>query len=310
MSNITGTSKIDPGVNNYYDKLLLARSMPYLIHMKGAQQRNLPAKMSDTMKFRRYSNLSLAKTPLTEGVTPAGQTLSKVDMTVQLDQYGDYIVLTDKVQYVVEDEVLNETSDLLAQQMGETLDELTRDALNSTASVTYCQYGTNGDATATELTFQDIQGVVKGLMGQSAKMFTNIVSASNKFATAPVRASYIALSHTDLLDDLEDVDGFTSVANYSNDKGLDESEWGSVGNTRWFLSPLGYELGGYYSSFICGKEAYGISKLNELSVENVFKPLGHGDDYLNQRSSMGWKSCFAARVLNDNFMTKLVSSHS
>ena len=88
MANMTTTTEVDAGVNNYYDKLLLARAKPYLIHSMAAQQRNLPAKNSAIIKFRRYTNLSTATTPLTEGVSPAGSALDKTDMTVELQQYG------------------------------------------------------------------------------------------------------------------------------------------------------------------------------------------------------------------------------
>ena len=40
--------------------------------------------------------------------------------------------------------VLNETASLLAQSLRETEDQLTRAALNGTASVINCQYGANG----------------------------------------------------------------------------------------------------------------------------------------------------------------------
>lgn len=309
MANMTGTSQVGPGVDNYYDKLLLARAKPYLIHTMAAQQRNLPSKNSDTIKFRRYTNLSTATTPLTEGVSPNGQALDITDMTVQLQQYGDYVTLTDKVQYVIEDQILNESSKLLGQQMGETLDELTRDVLAATASVTSCTGGING-STPTELTYSDIQGVVKALMGQSARMFVPSIKGKNEFGTAPIRAAYWALADTDLLDDLEDIDEFNQVANYPGGKGLNEAEWGSVGNTRWLLSPFGYVSSGTYSCFICGEDAYATSKMNELSASNLFKPLGHGDDPLNQRSTYGWKVMYASRILNDNWLVNLQCTHS
>ena len=133
MANQTSTSQVPAGVNNYYDKLLLARAQPALIHTFAAQQRPIPSKNSDTIKFRRYTNLATATTPLTEGTTPAGQALSVTDMTAQVEQYADYVTITDKVSFVVEDNVLNEATELLGQQMGETVDELVRDVLASTA---------------------------------------------------------------------------------------------------------------------------------------------------------------------------------
>jgi len=213
------------------------------------------------------------------------------------------------VTYIVEDPILNESTDLLGQQMGETIDEITRDVLAGTASVTNCSNGVNG-STPTELTYDDIQGVVKTLMGQSAKMFIPKIEGVNKFGTSPVRAAYWAMADTDILDDLEDIDEFISVANYPNSAGIADSEWGSVGNTRWLLSPIGYVSSSTYSCFIVGRDAYGVSEISEGIAGNIYHPLGHGDDPLEQRSTMGWKTYYAARILNDNFMVNLKTTHS
>ena len=307
--SITTTAQIDAGVNNYYDKALLAWAEPELIHTFAAQQRPLPSKTSSTIKMRRYTKFATATTPLTEGVTPSAQPLSKTDITLDVVQYGAVTIITDMVEFTVEDDVLNETSKLLGQQMGETVDEIVRDALASTLSATNCVNGINGN-TPTELTFADIQGVVKTLKGADAKMFTPIIEGTTKVGTTPVRDAYFAMGHTDLLDDLEAVDNFKYVSDYSNSGVTKPGEWGQVGNTRWLLSSKGKEAAGTYSSFIVGQDAYGISKLNEGIAENIFTPKGSGDDYLMQRSAMGFKTLFGARVLNDTFMVKLDATHS
>lgn len=309
MANMTTTSQVGPAVDTYYDKLLLARARPYLIHTELAQKRPLPAKSGDIIKFRRYTNLSTATTPLTEGISPAGQSLDKTDMIVRVEQFGDYVTITDKVQYVVEDQVLNESTDLLSQQMGETMDELVRDMLASTASAYSCVDGVNL-GTPTEITSSDIQAVVKTLMRNSAKMFTPMIEGANKFGTSPVRQAFWALAHTDIQDDLEACSNFLSKAQYPSQDGVMDAEWGSTGNVRWMLSPLGYVSAGTYSAFIVGRDAYGIVELKEGTLKNVFKPYGHGNDPLDQRCTMGWKTMFASRVLNDLWLVNCKCTHS
>jgi N4-gp56 family major capsid protein len=89
--NLTTTTQIDPGVNTFYDRVLLKRALPLLVHDKFGQIRNIPAKSGTIIKFRRYSSLTVATTPLTEGTTPAGKQLSKTDLTAQVSQYGDFV---------------------------------------------------------------------------------------------------------------------------------------------------------------------------------------------------------------------------
>jgi N4-gp56 family major capsid protein len=304
---LTGTAQIPAGVANYYDKVLLARAQPELIHGQFGQQRPLPSKSSETIKFRRYTNLAAATTPITEGVTPTGKSLSITDMTATVQQYGDFVTVTDKVTYVVEDQVLNESAKILGQQMGETMDALVRSALLSGASVAACSHGANGGS-PTELTYDDIQDVVRTMLGQSAKMFTPAISGANKFGTAPVRKAFWAMGHTDLLRDLEGIDQFIHTANYPKEDGVAAGEWGSVGNSRWVLSPLGYVAAGVYTSFIVGEDSYALTPLKEGIAEMIFKGMGAGDDPLNQRSTQGWKTLFTARVVNDSWITQLTST--
>jgi len=148
MANITSTTQVDAAVDAYYDKVVLARARPFQIHNIAAQTRNIPGKSGDIIKFRRFSNLSTATTVLTEGVTPNGKALDKTDLTVKLEQFGDFITVTDKVTYIVEDPILNDGVTILGQQMGETIDELTRDVLAGTASVDNADKGINGKYTA------------------------------------------------------------------------------------------------------------------------------------------------------------------
>jgi len=60
----------------------------------------------------------------------------------------NFVTITNQVQLVVEDKVLNESSKLLSQNLAQTIDEITRDTLASTASVLQCSAGLNGKVNA------------------------------------------------------------------------------------------------------------------------------------------------------------------
>ncbi|MFB3926833.1 MAG: N4-gp56 family major capsid protein [Syntrophales bacterium] len=89
--NITTTTQVDPGVAVYYDRILLKRALPALVHDRFAQKRPIPAKGGTTIKFRRYNSLTAATTPIAEGVTPPGQQMSKTDLQATVSQYGSFI---------------------------------------------------------------------------------------------------------------------------------------------------------------------------------------------------------------------------
>lgn len=172
--SITTTAVLPPAVREYYDRLLLMTAYPQLIYTKFAQKRILPEKMGDTIVFRRYSRLATVPIPLVDGVTPPGAPLSATDIKAQVSFYGNFVTITNQVELTVEDRVLNESSRLLAQNLAQTMDEVTRDVLASTSSTLQCSNGVNG-LTPTELTKADIDAAVKTLLGNDAEMISEVV---------------------------------------------------------------------------------------------------------------------------------------
>lgn len=311
---ITTTAVLPPAVREYYDRLLLMTAYPTLIHTKFAQKRVLPEKMGDTIVFRRYSRLATVPIPLVDGVTPPGAPLSATDIKAQVSFYGNFVTITNQVQLTVEDRVLNESSRLLAQNMGQTIDEVTRDVLASTSSVRQCSNGGNGH-TPTELTKADIDAAVQTLLGNDAEMISEVVKAGRDFSTSAVRPAFWGYISTSLLDDLEAVANFLNSSNYASQQTVLDAEWGSTGNVRWLYTSVGSVSSAspaVYNNFIVGKEAYSVVHLRSETGEFYVEPLGSAGaaDPLHQRGSVGWQHPFVARILNDSFMINLMATHS
>jgi N4-gp56 family major capsid protein len=311
---LTTAAQLPPAVREYYDRLLMMTAYPMLVHTRFAQRRVLPKKKGDRVVFRRYNKMDTVPVPLTDGITPPGASLSATDIIVQAEFYGNFVTITDQVTYTVEDNVLNEASRLLAQNLGQTLDEVTRDVLNGMASTLNCSNGVNNN-TPTELTKADIDSAVVTLLSQDALMISEVIEASDKFSTSAVRPAFFAYIDTSLLDDLENVSDFLSASNYSSIQRVIEGEWGSTGNVRWLYTSVGAVSSAspaVYSNFIMGKEAYACIHLGGEQGEFNIHPLGSAGaaDPLNQRGSVSWKHPFAARILNDNFSINLLATHS
>lgn len=311
---ITTTAVLPPAVREYYDRLLLMTAYPQLIHTRFAQKRVLPEKNGDTIVFRRYARLSTVPIPLVDGITPPGAPLSATDIQARVDFYGNFVTITNQVELTVEDRVLNEASRLLAQNLAQTVDEVTRDVLASTSSVAQCANGTNGN-TPTELTKADIDAAVQTLLNNDAEMISEVITGRDAFGTAPVRPAFWAYIDTALLDDLEAVANFIHSANYPNQQAVLEGEWGATGNVRWLYTSVGSVTAAspaVYNNFIIGKEAYAVVHLGADTGEFYVEPLGSAGaaDPLHQRGSVGWQHPFVARILNDAFMLNLMATHS
>ncbi len=311
---ITTTAQVPPEVRTYFDRLLLTLARPYYIYDMFAQKRTIPLNSGDQMVFRRYSTLSAATVPIQDGTTPPGDSLSVTDFSTQIKWYGNFVTITDQVQFTVQDRVLNEATRVLSLQLGLTIDTLIRNMMVSTASSILCSQGTNGN-TPTEITTADIKTAVRALRLGNARLMTKPIPGENRFATSPVRSSYWGFMAVEIQNDLEACADFLSAANYPNPMDALEAEWGSTNNVRWLLSTNGFNNGAstpVWSNIILGQEAYGVVKLGSKEAEFIVKPLGSSgtSDPLNQRGSVGYKYPFATRLLNDNWITRLLSTQN
>jgi len=318
---MTTSSQVDPAVGLFYERTLLQPPQPDYIYTKYAERKSIGLKQGDTIKFRRYGRLSAATTPLVEGITPSGDRLSKVDLTAKLSQYGSYITITDVVDLTVEDPVITIAVDRQNDQMMNTMDQLARDYMCASASSVDC---TNGDDTATLLNATDIAGAVQTLRSNDAKYLFRRINAGQGIGTSPVRSAYGGLAHTDLENDLRNIDGFLDVVQYSQASGIEEAEFGCTGNVRWLTSTNGYSAThtfasgsatGYFSPII-GRDPtslpFAMVDLSGGNAQPIVKGFGSGgtNDPLDQRTTVGWKAWQAFRILQDLYILVVISTNA
>lgn len=306
----TTTSQVDPEVNLFFDNILLDRHQPYFVHGYFAQERRIPQKNSKTAIFRRFDNLADALTPLTEGVTPSAEQVSKFDITAVVSQYGNVVQLSDDVIITVQDETSNEVADMLAQNANSTYDKIIRNMLVASASQIDCLNGVNGNA-VTEVTSIDMELAVDYLEGNNAKKMAPNIEGRDAFGTAPVWQAYWMIISTDLRSDFKALSNFLPTAAYPRQQSVLEAEFGSVDEVRLVKTSEAYKdtsSPAIYSNFLFGANAYGRIAIDAQSMEMIIKPLGEGEDPLNQRQSMGWKGRLGAVILDDSWVVNLRST--
>jgi len=324
MPNTTRT-QIPAEVNNFYDRTLLERAVPLLLHTRWAQIRDLPRNAgTKVIKFRRYGNLTVATTPLTEGITPAGSQLSVTDITATVAQYGDYITVTDVVTYESEDAVLMEAAEILGDQNGDTIDQLCRDIMCAGTGAIYS--GTGNTATADVaagdvITLANLDSAIANLKANEARKITRQVNASTGYATSPIKAAYIAIIHPVIAVKVRTLavaaTQWTSVEKYASQSGVMEGEIGSYEDIRFIetnnaknKAGLGTGAIDVYCTLVFGANAYGITRISGEALKNIVKPLGSAGsaDPLDQRATSGWKATFVAKILNEDFIQRIESA--
>lgn len=326
---VTNSTSLPPAIQAFYDRNLLARAQPAEVHGRFGQKRPIATRNGNQIKFRRYSQLAAASTPLTEGVTPSGSSITVTDLLANLAQYGDYVTLTDMVSLTNQDPVVTETTDVLGDQAGTTIDQARRDVLVAGTNVAYASGVAARNLVAAAITATDLNRATRFLKVQNGKFIKTGISATDKISTAAVRKSFIALIHPDIEMDLEAITGYRSVSDYASQDGVLEDEVGAFKNIRFVMSTNckifpGAGAAGttvlknngtnfdVYATLIFADNAYGICPLSGQAMNTYVKPLGSAGtaDPLEQRSTVGWKAITTTKILNDSWMVRLETGAS
>ena len=318
---VTSVTEIPSAVTEFYDKNLLERAQPYLCHDKFGQRRPFKSRSGLTIRFRRYNALAAATTALTEGVTPAGNQLSKTDVTATLSQYGDWTKITDVVDFSNIDPVITEATDVFAEQAALSVDTVIRDKLLACTNI--FRAGSVGATSSiiTAITLDELRAISRLLKRQNARMFTELVKAGTGISTFPVRPCFIIVAHVDLEKTIRALGGFIPVEQYASQNGVLDNEIGAVDNFRIVLTTNAYvaangggakgtclSTGGTnldaYKCLVFAKDAYGVCPLDGENFKTIVKKNEGGyADPLNQiAATVGWKATTTAAILNNAWM--------
>lgn len=299
-----------------YDRNLLTRALPLLLHEKFGQQRSLKRRSGKSMVFRRYESLAAVSSALTEGDKGTAADMSKSEVVATIAQYGNWVQVTDLMDVAGLDDVIMEATDLLGENMGESLDLIYRNVITAGTSVRYVSGdggGTGAVGTTEGTGSHTVDGVlnkyaldegINTLERNNAKKFTSQIGGAPKDNTYPVAASYWGLIHPDMVRDLYDSKysglalgtEFTPVEQYANQTQVMEGEVGKYRCVRfvattasriWTNSAYGNTRGstGYrgastyndvYSCLLLGRDAYGIVPLDGLNSRSIVHRAGSG----------------------------------
>lgn len=136
-TQVTTQESLSDEMKTFYDMTLIDMASASLVHDQFAQKKPIPKNNGKTIEFRKFAPLNKALTPLTEGVTPDGNSLTVTSITATVSQYGDYITQSDVLELTAIDNTIVEATKLLGKQAGLTLDTVTRNVLNSGTNVSY-----------------------------------------------------------------------------------------------------------------------------------------------------------------------------
>lgn len=297
-------------LKTYYHDRLIDYAEPYLVHDQFAMEIPIPEHGGKTLELRVFDVIDKQLRKLVEGVTPDGNNLRMRTITVTVDQYGDYVTLSDVVTVATIDPMILQATKAMGSQAGRTLDTVTREVLTAGTQVMYAPKISGG--VETEI-------ASRGELDQDCKITVDLVyqaAAQLKAMLAEkIGGSYVAIIHPYAAYDLMRGAGdqWTEMHKYAATEELFSGEIGRIAGVRFVESTEAKIVkegkGGLavYLTMVLGADAYATTKISGLGLEHIFKPLGSGEDQLNQRCSVGWKATKAAIRVKEENMVRIES---
>jgi len=305
MSSTTGT--LTGLMSTFYDKKFLERAKEMQTYDIGAQVRTIPANGGTTVYFTRFSPLAKATTALTEATNPTFVDMTTTTVSAVVAEYGSAVKVGKLFELTSIDTGLAEHVSVIGQNAGETVDELIANELDGGGT----EQIVNGVALSAVATSDIIDG------SEIRKAVRNL-----KLAKAPMfdDGYYRAIIPVSVVHDLRGDSEWLDAYRYTDAENIRNGEVGRLHGVRFFetnnevvSADAGAGNVDVYSTFIFGRDAYGIVDIAGTSTPKVYVKnpnSGSTDNPIDMFSTIGWKVHFAAKVLNSNWLIELKSASS
>jgi len=301
-TNMTTSSALSAGMQTYYNRELLRTFEPNLVHLQFGDEHRMPPHSGLVMNMRKLIPLETNTKALSEGDPGESVMLAETEVTVQLQQYGEYARCTDKLDLTHLDMDIMRRTKLFGDAGARSIDAVVREELAKCANVIYA----GGKASRAELTAADkltsceLRKAVKTLKKNHAQTFGGY---------------FVAIIGPDTMYDLQEDEAFVKVSQYQDKENIYTGEVGRLFGVRLvetteakIFEGAGASGADVASVIVLGQYAYGVTSLKGAKPRVIVKPAGSAGtaDPLDQISTVGWKmDGFGAKLLQPEYAVRI-----
>ena len=301
-TNMTTSSGLSAGMQTYYNRELLRTFEPNLVHLQFGDEHRMPPHSGLVMNMRKLIPLETNTKALSEGDPGESVMLAETEVTVQLQQYGEYARCTDKLDLTHLDMDIMRRTKLFGDAGARSIDAVVREELAKCANVIYANSKTSRASltAADKLTSKELRKAVKALKKNHAQTFGGY---------------YVAIIGPDTMYDLQEDDAFVKVSQYQDKENIYTGEVGRLFGVRLVetteakvFEGAGASGADVASVIVLGQYAYGVTSLKGAKPRVIVKPAGSAGtaDPLDQISTVGWKmDGFGAKLLQPEYAVRI-----
>ena len=301
-TNMTASTGLTPGMQTYYNRELLRTFEPELVHLQFGDEHRMPENSGLVMNMRKIIPLEANTNTLSEGEPGESVMLTETEVTVKLEQYGEYARCTDKLDLSHLDMNILRKTKLFGDAGARSIDAVVREELATCTNVIYAGGKTSRGAltSADKLTTKELRKAVRKLKKAHAQTFGGY---------------YIAIVGPDTFYDLQDDETFVAVSRYQDKEAVYTGEIGRLFGCRIVetteakvFEGAGASGADVASVIVLGQYAYGYTSFKGAKPRVIVKPAGSAGtaDPLEQISTVGWKmDGFGVKMLQPEYAVRI-----
>ena len=301
-TNMTTSSALSAGMQTYYNRELLRTFEPNLVHLQFGDEHRMPPHSGLVMNMRKLIPLETNTKALSEGDPGESVMLAETEVTVQLQQYGEYARCTDKLDLTHLDMDIMRRTKLFGDAGARSIDAVVREELAKCANVIYA----GGKASRAELTAAD---------KLTSRELSKAVKTLKKNHAQTFDGYFVAIIGPDTMYDLQEDEAFVKVSQYQDKENIYTGEVGRLFGVRLvetteakIFEGAGASGADVASVIVLGQYAYGVTSLKGAKPRVIVKPAGSAGtaDPLDQISTVGWKmDGFGAKLLQPEYAVRI-----
>ena len=301
-TNMTASTGLTPGMQTYYNRELLRTFEPELVHLQFGDEHRMPENSGLVMNMRKIIPLEANTNTLSEGEPGESVMLTETEVTVKLEQYGEYARCTDKLDLSHLDMNILRKTKLFGDAGARSIDAVVREELATCTNVIYANGKTARSALTAgdKLTTKELRKAVRKLKKAHAQTFGGY---------------YIAIVGPDTFYDLQDDETFVAVSRYQDKEAVYTGEIGRLFGCRIVetteakvFEGAGASGADVASVIVLGQYAYGYTSFKGAKPRVIVKPAGSAGtaDPLEQISTVGWKmDGFGVKMLQPEYAVRI-----
>ena len=295
--------------NEKIDSAILLRALAYgnedaLLFNLGKKQKVARNKGTNKIAWRRYKPLPVAANRgiITEGVNPAGMKVGSMTVEGTVDVYGAYIEVTRQTEAYNLDKLLVEYGPLITAHAKETLELITRDAIEEDGGVYYVVPAGTATPSADAVTANNV------LTLDVCRTVANQMKVSRRKGFRSANR-YTIVTSVEGMSDLLDDEKLRQMYMNPGQTNKPTTDNGLTGIKIFNLEFFEYNYAvieenashvQVHHTYVFGEQAYTVMDLESAGIE--MKRMGFDPkmgDNLGQRASIGWITLgFGAAVLD------------